>query len=222
MIFLTVSTSVFSQKLEEDLAKIIERGEKENSLSLKVDAKLYKVKGGSLLMQVDAALDKKDKTSLTVMGSTEVFSNGSVRVDIDHDEKIMNITSLKSVQAGAKSQLEFDSKEFKKLLEKLKETSSVKSALVENNSGKRTYSVTGMEGFEEVRFVLDMNKEVITKVIYNYAKVDNKPGNYLELNYTKFEYTTSLTRDISYYYRLDGNTAIVSTKFKEYEITQSL
>lgn len=114
--------------------------------------------------------------------------------------------------------MEFDSKEFKKLLDKLKEMSLVKFVFVENNFGKWIYSVIGMEGFEEVCFVLDMNKEVIIKVIYNYVKVDNKLGNYLELNYIKFEYMIFLIRDISYYYCLDGNIVIVLMKFKEYEI----
>lgn len=41
--------------------------------------------------------DKKDKISLMVMGSIEVFFNGSVWVDIDYDEKIMNIMFFKFV-----------------------------------------------------------------------------------------------------------------------------
>src|SRR3989338_5886275 len=109
------SLVAYNQNLNDDLKKVVGHLDSAASVSLSVDVKLYTKKGGELMYSTKASIDRKGKSSVTVLGDVEIFNNDDFRVDIDHEEKMMMITPKKEIIKKTKKEMQFDISDLAKL-----------------------------------------------------------------------------------------------------------
>ncbi|ASS47985.1 MAG: hypothetical protein A3D31_01160 [Candidatus Fluviicola riflensis] len=215
------SLVAYNQNLNDDLKKVVGHLDSAASVSLSVDVKLYTKKGGELMYSTKASIDRKGKSSVTVLGDVEIFNNDDFRVDIDHEEKMMMITPKKEIIKKTKKEMQFDISDLAKWFED--EGSSSKTTLVSNTSGIRVYSITGVEGFEEVLVTLDMNQKSIKHIHYAYAKDSEYNGRFVELNYTKFKLNSvDKELNIASYFTLKSGVYTLGSRFTTYQMTSGL
>src|SRR3989344_231445 len=197
LVFSLHSLVAYNQNLNDDLKKVVGHLDSAASVSLSVDVKLYTKKGGELMYSTKASIDRKGKSSVTVLGDVEIFNNDDFRVDIDHEEKMMMITTKKEIIK--------------------------KTKLVSNTSGVRVYSITGVEGFEEVLVTLDMNQKSIKHIHYAYAKDSEYNGRFVELNYTKVKLNSvDKELNIASYFTLKSGVYTLGSRFTTYQMTSGL
>ena len=226
--FLTMSLLVsvsfsFGQKLEDDLAKIVAKLDSASSFSMVVDVKLYTSKGGELMYSSNASLEQKGKASVTILGEAEIFNNESVRIDVDHDGKHVSIVSKKKISDKAKKEMQIDVADILKWLKNEEESKAPTIKLVNAAAAQRTYSITGLDEFAEVRFILDMTNYSIKSIQYTYQKEGEQEGKYVELNYTKFK-LNAVERSLSpdSYYTMNGGKCVLTQRFKGYHLSSGL
>lgn len=214
----------FSQNLDDDFGKIVRQLDSAKTISLYTDIAVFAKKGGTKVFTTNASLKRSGNTSLTALDDLEYYSDGSYFVTIDHDEK--RVAVIKNDEKKNKktfNDMNFDLKSLKKLISQESDSKSVVK-LVANSNGSRTYSITNIESIDEIRITLNINKLVITSISYQYSNDSEYQGQYILINYTKFECNIDLTNSLkqSNFFTFSGSNVILNSRLKAYTLYTEL
>lgn len=220
LIALTVAFSGFSQDLEKDLKAIGDKMASSNSVMINVNVAVRTEKGGSAVYKAKASLHKQGEGTKSVLDEMEFLRLEKYDIRVDHEEKMILIYDRKK---GASSMnlesMDIDVKALKKLLDTDETTKSPTIKLLSNANNIKKYSVTGVDGFNEVQIVLDMNKLAIMSISYEYEATD-LGGQFVQLEYTSFVYDSDLSQELSTtkYFSLNGGAIELTERFKDYTL----
>ncbi len=216
----SVVGGAFGQNLESDLQKISESMESAKSVAINVQVSSYSSKGGSLIYSAEASAMKMDRSMKNVLAEIETISTPYYELKIDHEERAILILEKDSTESIQEINLsDFDVRKLKKYFENDQSEYSKTVKLVSNSNGKKTYSITGIEGMREVLISLDANSNKIIQITYEYGSNSQK-GQYTVLDYTKFVYNKDLSASFdlnTYFSEVNGQYVLVD-KLKGYQI----
>lgn len=223
--------SSFGQSLDKDIEKISKNLDSVSSISLKVKVDVYSRKGGTKSFSTEASMQRQKNSFLNILAEQENFENAKYQVSIDHDEKTILILD-KAANAKAKAKMDNFENELKKLQKildkkelkggKTKDPKIVK--LISDASGVRKYSVTKVTDYQEIIIVLDMNRNVISSISYEYAEASEMKGQYITLNYTEFKVGIDLSKLLTtsnYFTESNGKFTLVPS-LKTYKLYTEL
>lgn len=209
----------YSQNIHKDIELISEKMETSTSVNLEVDVKVYSKKGGELIYSSKASAFKMGEAqSKTVLADMEFIQTTDFELKIDHDEKAILIFNKKHTNSSKNESFEFDLNKLKDLFN-TNENKSPSVKLLSNVSNIKKYSITGIPGTKEILITLDVSHLKIISVIYEYGTA-KEPGQYILLNYTKFDFNTDLSShfDLKKYFSIVSGEYVLNAKFKDYHL----
>lgn len=217
------SSSLYGQDFEKDLKAIVSRMDTSKSVSIVVKMESFQKKGGKKMYDSEGTLEKSYSNSITSIGGSTVFISSKYQVEIDKEEQTMMVLkkSQKDKSSKKEEKMKFDMKELKKLMEEENGASKPVIKLVSNNNGIKTYQMTKISGYKEIKVVLNSNLYSLVSVSYEYSANSSYKGQYIVVNYTKFDLKASFSKNYfseSKFFKVDKNTYTPSSAYKGYKL----
>lgn len=222
-----ISASVIGQNLEKDMTEIAEAMKTASSLSVGVDIQMYSKKGGSLIYRGNASLAKSKESTKSVLAEMEFVNTPSYELRVDHEEKAVLIFKKETPSDSnlpKSEKVDFDVDALRKLMEGEESSKKPTIKLISSSGGIKKYSIKGSSGISEMIVDLDITNKKIKSVIIEYQNDGGSNGQYLVLNYSKFDYNTDVSSafDLTNYFTEKDNNYVLSQKLKGYHIYTEL
>lgn len=219
LFFVVVTATAFTQNFEQDLKSIVQQIDSSKNTSIAVKVNVYQRKGGKLIYSTTCLSEHQQKNSYTKLDQIEYLICGGYEIQIDHEEHTFFIHKS---SIGKKQDFDIDVKSLKKFFESEQNNETVKkqkTKLLTENNGIRAYQMTGMDGMKEIIFELDINRKKIKKIIYHYSENSGVSGQYMVLNYEKFEITQDpFSFELKNYFTQVNGKYTLNSKYKNYKL----
>jgi hypothetical protein len=221
IVFLLGSFCAYGQNLSKDFTSIVNKIDSTDEISIGVKINVYSNKGGSKIYSTSSSIEFSKKGAITHLGEMEYYKSKEYEVHIDHDEKQVLIQKLSKVN-NQFSDLNLG--EIKKYLKEEEDAVTKKKPIISmtsNSNGIKTYSMTNVEGYEEIIIELDMKEIKINKIIYEYSKTGSLKGQYCVLDYSKFDFKPAFSQgyfDKSKYFTVSNNQIKLVSKYNSYNL----
>lgn len=211
-------------KMNTDFESIANRVDSSSSVSIKVQANIYSLRGGSKISSTTASRFQRDEEYVTQLAELEIIETKKFAVRVDHEEKSLLVLekqkSGKKIDTGAE---QLDLSALKKFLEE-NEKQAVKPQvqLVSESSSIRKYRITKVSGFIAIEIEVDFSKVALRNVSFEYGSI-NDPGQFVDLDYT-MHYNTNVDSefDLAKYFNKKNGEITLSTKLTGYKLYTEL
>lgn len=216
---LILSFSGFSQDLNKDIELIADKMISSNSIQMEVDVNVFSSKGGKMIFTTEAKLFKRKDDFKSILSDVEIVKTSGYFVKLDHTERMI-LVQKKNTKILKEQDLNIDVEALKRMLGRKDEVrDEIKTSLVSNKSGVKTYSIKGIQGVYEMIIVLDSVNSKLIKVSYQYGTKSSK-GQYAEMKYTKFLYNQNLSNefDLSQYFTGSNKNYVLNPKLKGFKL----
>lgn len=209
----------FAQDFKKELKSIVDKLDSASVVSLTVKINAYQKKGGSLIYNTTSLMNRKYKNTYTKLGEMEYISCDGYQLQIDNSEKYIYVSKKKKTN---QQDLQIDIKSLKKFYEqdeKSTQKAKIKSELIGESGGIKSYKITGSDDASEIIFDLDVKNGKLKRVIYTYSQESSVSAKYIVLDYTQFEIGQSdFDFDLKRYFTLSNDKYILSSKYKTYKL----